>query len=300
MKSFTITINALPTSTPTATATSTPTRTPTPTATPSLRPDTIGAYKAGVWYLRNSNSNGPADITVSFGGDASDLPVVGDWNGDGVDTIGIYRSSTGVMFLSNSNTAPSVAYNPVFGNPGDTPFAGRWDNTMSHDGIGVYRPSNGILYEKKNLTTGFSDYFAIFGNPGDQGVAGDWDGNGLDSIGVYRPIATRWYLTNNGGPSGITYSDIDFIWTIGTSYAVVGDWTGYKVATVGYLTATGNFVLHSTNAAAGSDTIFTFGPTGARPVAGKWTASNGPASLSGVIGGGGQSTYVPPTPNGFE
>jgi hypothetical protein len=288
------------TATPTATATSTLTRTPTATPTSLPRPDTIGAFKAGVWYLRNSNSAGPADITVSFGGDASDLPIVGDWDGDGVDTIGVYRSSTGVMFLSDSNTAPSVVYNPVFGNPGDTPFAGRWDNTMTHDGIGVYRPSNGILYEKKNLTTGYSDYFAIFGNPGDQGVAGDWNGDGIDSIGVYRPTGTRWYLTNNGGPSGITYSDIDFVWTIGTSYAVVGDWDGDKTTTVGYLTSAGNFTLHSSNAAAASDTTFAFGPSGARPVAGKWIAGSGPANLGGLVGGGGVGTYLPPTPNGFE
>jgi hypothetical protein len=300
------TLTATATSTRTSTPTRTPTRTltpsntPTPTNSPVPRPDTIGVYKAGQWSLRNSNSAGTPDITAAFGGDASDLPIVGDWNGDGVDTIGVYRSSTGVMFLSDSNTAPSVVYNPVFGNPGDTPFAGRWDNSMTHDGIGVYRPSNGILYEKKNLTTGFSDYFAIFGNPGDQGVAGDWNGDGIDGIGVYRPTGTHWYMTNNGGPSGITYSDLDFVWTIGTSYAVVGDWDADKVTTVGYLTATGNFVLHATNAAAGADTIFAFGPAGARPVAGKWIAGSAPARLGALLSGG-AGTPVAATPSGgFE
>jgi len=96
-----------------------------------------------------------------FGGDASDLPVAGDWDGDGVDTIGVYRGTTGVYFLSDSNTAPTVSYTLVFGNPGDTPFAGKWTAGATHDGVGVYRNSNGILYQKDNLTTGFSDYFAI-------------------------------------------------------------------------------------------------------------------------------------------
>jgi hypothetical protein len=173
---------------------------------------------------------------------------------------------------------------------------------MTHDGLGVFRPSNGILYEKIDLTSGFSDYFAIFGNPGDQGLAGDWNGDGIDSIGVYRPTGTHWYMTNNGGPSGITFSDLDFVWTIGSNLAVIGDWDGDKVSTVGYLTTDSNFVLHATNAAAGADTTFVFGPSGARPVAGKWTAGAAPANLGSVLGGSGSGagTQAPSTPNGFE
>jgi len=128
------------------------TATPLPTHTPlPLRPDTIGVYKTGVFYLRNTNNTGEADITAYFGGDVSDLPVVGDWNGDGADTVGIYRSSTAFFFLSDSNTAPNVDYTVLFGNPDDTPFAGHWTNDMTGSGIGVYRSSNGIFYEKRRL-----------------------------------------------------------------------------------------------------------------------------------------------------
>jgi len=219
----------------------------------------------------------------------SDLPVAGDWNGDGVDTIGVYRSSSGFYFLSDSNTTPAVNYTVLFGNPGDTPFAGKWTADMTHDGLGVYRNSNGILYQKKDLTTGFSDYFAIFGNPGDQGVGGDWDGNGFDSVGIYRSADQKWYLSNNSTPSGITFSDIDFDWTIGGNTLVVGDWDGDGDSTVGYLTTTGVFVLHPNNATVGTDNVFPFGPTGSKPVAGKWIAPAKPP-LGGVIGGGNGGT----------
>ena len=40
------------------------------------------------WLLRNSNSGGPPDIVIEFG-TAGDQPVVGDWNGDGADSIGV-------------------------------------------------------------------------------------------------------------------------------------------------------------------------------------------------------------------
>jgi hypothetical protein len=240
------------------------------------RIDTIGVYKSGVFYLRNTNNTGGADITAFFGGDASDLPVAGDWNGDGVDTVGVYRGSTGVYFLSDSNTTPSVSYTLVFGNPGDTPFAGKWTADMTHDGVGVYRNSNGILYQKKDLTTGFSDYFAVFGNPGDQGFGGDFDGDGFDSIGVYRSSNQTWYMTNNSTPSGITFSDINFTWAISTHRPVIGDWNGDTISTVGYLTSGGVFDLHSANAAAGSDNAFAFGPTSGYPIAGKWVAASIP------------------------
>jgi alpha-glucosidase len=297
--------NVNPTATPTPTATNTAIVTPTntPTATPTAtntvtntpvpaRPDTVGVYKQGMWYLRNSNTTGGADIIAAFGGDASDLPVVGDWNGDSVDTIGVYRNSAGFFFLSDSNTSPAVNYTVLFGNPGDTPFAGRWDNTMSGSGIGVYRNSNGILYQKKQLVTGFDDFFAIFGNPGDSGFAGDWNGDGYDSIGIYRPGNQTWYLSNNNTPSGITFSDIDFVWNLGTTRGVTGDWDGDGTTTVGLRSFDfGVFVLHSTNATAGSDNTFAFGPTvSSQPVAGKWTAPSRPP-LSGVIPGNGSSGY---------
>jgi hypothetical protein len=261
------------------TATNTPTATNIPT-----RSDTIGVYKNGIFSLRYTNSAGATDLTVAFGGDASDLSVVGDWNGDGIDTIGVYRGGTGVYLLSDANTTPTVAYSLVFGNPGDTPFAGKWSSDMTHDGVGVYRNSNGILYQKKQLATGFSDFFAIFGNPGDQGYGGDFDGNGFDSIGIYRSANQTWYMTNNSTPNGITFSDVNFAWDINTARPVLGDWNGDGISTVGYYTNAGVFALHSTNATTGSDNTFAFGATGGQPIAGKWTAPSQP-TMANIVGG---------------
>src|SRR5438105_4276440 len=78
------------------TRTSTATLTPVPTKTGPSIAETIGIFRPsqGTFYLRNSNSTGYADIAVAFGL-SSDYPVVGDWNGDGVATLGVYRSKTG-------------------------------------------------------------------------------------------------------------------------------------------------------------------------------------------------------------
>lgn len=264
--------------------TSTPTFTPTITNTPyPIHADTIGVYNNGSWSLRNTNNAGGADLTALFGGDASDLPITGDWNGDDVDGIGVYRQNVGTFYLTNGNSGlPATNYTVTFGNPGDTPLAGKWAVGATSDGIGVYRPTNGILYQKDALVTGVSDYFAIFGSPGDQGITGDWNADGNDSVGVYRSSGGHWYMTNNPRPGGITFSDLDFDYTIGGNYPVVGDWNGDSTTTVGYYTLTGNFVLHSTNATAGTDNVFPFGAAGTRPVAGRWVVGSSPAGISVV------------------
>lgn len=271
---------------PPSTATSTPTSTPLPVVG-----DTIGVYKDGVFFLNSANDNSAPEFTIAFGGDPSDLPVVGDWNGDLVDTVGVYRGSTGQFFLSDSNTTPALSYLLTFGNPGDTPFAGRWDSLVNHDGVGVYRNTNGILYLKRQLTTGFDDYYMVFGNPGDSGFGGDWNGDGYASVGIYRPGNQSWYLNNING-NGITFAQQYFAWDISANRPVVGDWNADGVTTVGSFDPTGAvFTLHPTNTAGGTDNVFAFGPTGGYPVAGRWTAGSKPPPLSvGVIPG--QTGYV--------
>jgi hypothetical protein len=257
--------------------------TPTPTGTPALaRTDTIGVYKAGWWYLRHSNTTGTHDFFAVFGGDPTDWPIVGDWNGDGVDTIGIYRSSTGFFYLSESNINPTVNYSVLLGNPGDMPLAGKWRLDMSGDSIGVFRPTNGILYQKRQLLSGVSDYFAVFGNPSDTAFAGDWNDDGKDSIGIYRYTNAQWSMTNNSEPNGITATDIGYVWSIGANaIPVVGDWNGDGQHNIGYLqTAEGMFTLNTD----GNLNSFAYGPTDGIPVAGKWTAAVPVPPLSAVRG----------------
>ncbi len=67
-----------------------------------------------------------AYVIISFVyGNAGDKPVAGDWNGDGIDSVGIYRG--GVFYLRNSNTQGVADIVFAFGNAGDDPLAGDWD-----------------------------------------------------------------------------------------------------------------------------------------------------------------------------
>ena len=69
-------------------------------------------------------------------GDAGDEVFVGDWNGDGVDSIAIRRLN--VFHVRNSLTN-GVAQNVFgFGNPGDAVLVGDWDGNGT-DTFGVTR-----------------------------------------------------------------------------------------------------------------------------------------------------------------
>jgi hypothetical protein len=51
-------------------------------------------------------------------------PVVGDWNEDGIDAIGVYRN--GFFYLRNSNTNEIADLTFIYGQAGDSPVIGRW------------------------------------------------------------------------------------------------------------------------------------------------------------------------------
>jgi hypothetical protein len=80
----------------------------------------------GVIFLKNTNSTGVADIGLNYG-IPGDQPVAGDWDGDGIDTIGVYRNGT--FYLRNSNTVGNADVWFALGNPGDMPIAGNWDGS---------------------------------------------------------------------------------------------------------------------------------------------------------------------------
>jgi len=98
--------------------------------------DTVGIYiqSTGTFFLRNTNSPGAPDITVTFG-PANLLPLLGDWDDDGTDTIGLYAPATGTFFLRNSNTPGQADLVFTFGTGGAgiVPITGDWDGDLDTD-----------------------------------------------------------------------------------------------------------------------------------------------------------------------
>ena len=219
---------------------------------------TIGMYRNGVYYLRNTNTAGNADLAFAFGS-TGDIPVTGDWNGDGIDTIGMYRN--GVYYLRNTNTAGNADLAFAFGSTGDIPVTGDW-NGDGIDTIGMYR--NGVYYLRNTNTVGNADLAFAFGSPGDIPVTGDWNGDGIDTIGMYRNGVYYLRNTNTAGNA-----DLAFAFGSTGDIPVTGDWNGDGIDTIG-MYRNGVYYLRNTNTAGNADLAFAFGSTGDIPVTGKW------------------------------
>ena len=165
--------------------------------------DTPGLYRQsdGFVYLRNSNTQGIADIRFFFG-NPGDIPMAGDFNNDGCDTVGIYRPSNTTFYVINKLGANNGGLGPadfsfIFGNPADKPFVGDFNND-GIDTIGLHRESTGIVYFRLTNTTGVADAEFYYGNPDDRFVAGDWViVDGIDTPGVFRPSNATFFLRNS-------------------------------------------------------------------------------------------------------
>jgi Putative Ig domain len=169
--------------------------------------DTPGLYRQsdGFVYLRNSNTQGIANIRFFFG-NPGDIPLAGDFNDDGCDTISIYRPSESRIYIinklgANDGGLGAADFNYIFGNPGDKPFVGDF-NGDGIDTIGLHRESTGFVYFRQSHTQGIANAEFFFGDPGDRLVAGDWGiVNDVDTPAIFRPSVSRFFFryTNTQG-----------------------------------------------------------------------------------------------------
>lgn len=186
--------------------------------------DTPGLYRQsdGFVYLRNSNTQGIADIRFFFG-NPGDIPLSGDFDGDGCDTVSIYRPSEQRIHVVNALGANdgglgAADHSYLFGDPGDEPFAGDFDGD-GVDTVGLHRESTGFVYYRDANTTGVADHQFYFGDPGDRLIAGDWLADGEDHPGVFRPSNRTVFLrySNTQGDA-----DEQRQWGLGTFIPLAG------------------------------------------------------------------------------
>ena len=84
--------------------------------------DNYGIFRTNKFYL-DTDWDGQADIVKPYG-KLGDIPVTGDWNGDGMTNYGIYRN--GKFFIDTDWDGQADIVKP-YGKLGDTPVTGNWD-----------------------------------------------------------------------------------------------------------------------------------------------------------------------------
>ena len=208
--------------------------------------DDIGAYHQAATsslsntYILDEGTPGPSGEPVYSFGLRDDVPLVGDWNGDRRDDVGVFRPNAvgGPRFFLDegprgySGTYPGeVGYQ--FGLVGDVAIIGDWDGNGTDD-LGVYRPTTSRYYLDEGArgytgqTAGELGY--QFGLPGDIPLIGDWNGDGKDDFGTFRNNAngtTSFYFDVGGrGWTGQSPDELGYAFGVVGDKPLIGDWNG--------------------------------------------------------------------------
>jgi len=247
---------------------------------PAAQASAVGLYNPSnsTFLLQNTDSQ-LAQTVVAYGAaNVGYVPLVGDWNGDGVDTLGLYNPATSTFFLTDSNAGGFANNVFVLGpaNSGMVPIVGDWDGNGT-DTVGLYNPTTSMFFLKNSNSTGFADVVFNYGpsNTTWMPIVGDWNGAGKDTIGLFDPAASMFYLRNSNTTG---FSDTAFLYGPGQSgwKPVVGDWNGAGADTIGlFNTTTSTFYLRNNNTTGFANTVFAYGQANAGliPLVGNWTAS---------------------------
>jgi hypothetical protein len=200
----------------------------------NVRPRSVPAaasVASGLWTVW-STGNGRASGTEMSMTPAGGVPLLGDWNGDGIATPGRYEG--GQWFITNASVdSPQwEGFTSFGGDPADIPVVGRIDKDRRTD-IGVFR--NGEWHWQR--ANGKPAAVDQFGQAGDIPVVGDWDGDGRDDIGVVRggvwllrvtgvrgrPPFVGKHVVVNAVPQ-FRAAVLQFPFGLPTDVPVVGDW----------------------------------------------------------------------------
>ncbi|GAB3439626.1 hypothetical protein GCM10027517_13200 [Phycicoccus ginsengisoli] len=176
---------------------------------------------SGNWYYEQSRTGGGVGYYAQFGS-ATDQVLVGDWDGDGKDTLAVRRGNT--YYVTNSPTGGAASYSFVFGAASDAVLVGDW-NGDGKDTLGVRRGN--MYYLTDNPRGGYANRVFMYGSGADVTFVGDWNGDGKDTLAVRR--GNTYYFTNTQGGMA------QVVGRFGSATDVVidGDWNGDRKDTLG-------------------------------------------------------------------
>jgi hypothetical protein len=186
-----------------------------------------GGQSAAYAILQSSRaySFAPGDVLFVPAGFPvlGDIPVVGDFDGDGKTDPGIWRASQGVWIITKSSTNYTGYIFSQWGQPGDAPVIADFDMDGKAD-IGFYRDGLwGVLKSGQNYSLGSAQFFS-WGGAGLQPIVGDFDGDDKADIGYIVPpsggqSAAYAILKSSTGYSFLP-GDVLFV---GAGFPVLGD-----------------------------------------------------------------------------
>ncbi len=256
------------------------------------------------WLIQDGEEEGRELSLVVFGLPGG-IPVAGDYNGDGVDEVGVFFEGEWFIDLNGNGRWDAEDLWAKLGGKTDRPVTGDWDGDGKDD-IGIFGPAwvndtrairaepglpdalNSRTDRPKNLPpkpeeaaeghrllklrangprrADLIDHVFRFGSSKDIPIAADMNGDGIASIGVFRD--GRWKVDVDGdGRFG--KEDLAASYGEAGDIPVVGDFDGDGVDEIGVYRA-GRWQIDSNHnlRADAHDRVFEMGGDAERPVVG--------------------------------
>jgi hypothetical protein len=223
----------------------------------SAQGTTVGG--AGVQYYLNDSFSGKANIELLYG-EHGDEVYVGDWDGNGTDSLMVRRGST--FYARNSASSGPADTTFVYGDPGDTVLIGDWDGNGS-DTLAVRRGNR--FFVKNSVTTGRADTEFTYGDWGDTVLVGNWDGVGGDTLMVRR--GGRYFVKNDLN-TGVATSD--FYYGDPGDVVLVGRWSNGQAGDTLGVRRGGIYHLRHSLTSGPADRIFAYGEATDTAFTGDW------------------------------
>jgi protocatechuate 3,4-dioxygenase beta subunit len=127
------------------------------------------------------------DHVFRFGG-STDVPIAGDWNGDGIRSVGVFRHGKWHFDMDGDGRWSDGDKTAQFGEKGDIPVVGDFNGDGIEE-IGIYKNGQWIIDTNGNLQIDDADQRINLGTGADLPVVGDFNGDGVDEPALYRQTA---------------------------------------------------------------------------------------------------------------
>lgn len=124
--------------------------------------------------------------------DGEKMPVTGDWNGNGIRSIGTFQDGVWELDVNGDGRFNYLDESVRFGRAGDRPIVGDFNGDGIEE-IAVYRNGTWIIDSNGNHELDITDKTFELGGVNDKPIAGDWDGDGTDEPAIYSQRTSPEY-----------------------------------------------------------------------------------------------------------